>query len=156
MNPETKFLSPARNAMFGGLFDEFEGMWERPWILGLPHRRWMSPTLPAWTPRMDVFRKNGELIFKTDLPGMKKENIEVFVEDGDLVFKGERYEEKEIKKDEYFRAERSFGDFYRRLPLPETAVAENIVAKFTDGVLEVKVPMSKVEKKLVAKKVTIL
>ena len=86
---------------------------------------------------------------------MKKENIEVSVEDGDLVLKGERHEEKEIKKEDYFRAERSFGDFYRRLALPETAEAGKIVAKFTDGVLEVKVPISKAEKEHEAKKITI-
>ena len=80
MKPESKHLTSARVADVGELFDDLEGLWERPWFLGLPSGRWMKPTLPAWAPRMDVFRENGELVFKADLPGMKKENIEVSVE----------------------------------------------------------------------------
>ena len=57
MKPESKHLTPARGGMFGELFDDFEGLWERPWFMGLPSGRWMKPTLPAWAPRMDVFRR---------------------------------------------------------------------------------------------------
>jgi len=95
----------------------------------------------AWTPGIDVFEKDNALVTKIDLPGMKKEDIKVEIADGYLAISGERKTEAEDKKDDYYRCERGYGSFYRSVPLPEGAKAEDITATFADGVLEVNVPL---------------
>lgn len=94
----------------------------------------------AWTPRMDVFERGEHLIVKAELPGIKKEDVEVSLEDGDLVIRGEHKAEAEVKEEDYYRMERSYGSFYRRLPLPFEVTAEKIEANLADGVLEVRIP----------------
>jgi HSP20 family protein len=94
-----------------------------------------------WTPGIDVFEKDNKLVTKIDLPGMKKEDIRIEVADGYLAISGERKTEAEEKKDNYYRCEREYGSFYRSVPLPEGATAENIKATFAEGVLEVSVPL---------------
>ena len=95
----------------------------------------------AWTPGIDVFEKDNPLVTKIDLPGMKKEDIKVEIADGYLAISGERKTEAEEKKDDYYRCEREYGSFYRSVPLPDGAKAEDIKATFADGVLEVSVPL---------------
>ena len=73
-------------------------------------------------------------------PGMKKEDIRIFMEDGALVLQGERKEEEKVEKESYYLTECNYGSFYRRLPLTFAADTDKIAAKFTDGVL-VHVPM---------------
>lgn len=134
-------------AMFEELRDDFEHFWDRPWSpflqpFGKPLRRF-GKALAEWAPKMDVFEKNGNLVLKADLPGMTRQDIEVKMENGDLVLSGERKEEKEVKEDDFYRCERSFGSFYRRFPLDFEVDPNQITAKFTDGVLEVTVPIPK-------------
>lgn len=104
-----------------------------------PLRRLMElPT--AWTPRVDVYEQEGALVVKAELPGIRKEDVEVAIGEGNLIIRGERKAEAEVKEEHYYRMERSFGAFYRRLPLPEGVKTEAIEATFTDGVLAVRVP----------------
>ena len=77
---------------------------------------------------------------------MAREDIDVEIENGDLVIKGERHSEHEVKEEHAYRMERSFGSFYRRLPLPEGVKEEDISATYTDGVLEVRTPKAQAEK----------
>jgi HSP20 family protein len=95
----------------------------------------------AWNPRIDVFEKNNRLVTKVDLPGMKKEDVKVEVADGYLIISGERKNEVEEKKDEMYRCERAYGTFYRSVPLPPSVKLEDVKASFTDGVLEVSLPL---------------
>jgi HSP20 family protein len=99
----------------------------------------------AWTPTLDVYGQPGELVVKADLPGMKKEDIRICLEAGALVLQGERKEETKVEKESFYIAERSYGSFYRRLPLAFDADFSKIVAQFNDGVLEVHIPMPAVE-----------
>ncbi|WP_297440285.1 Hsp20/alpha crystallin family protein [Sulfurimonas sp.] len=89
-----------------------------------------------------VNTREGEYAYhiEVDLPGVKKEDISIEVVDGTLVISGERKEKKEIKKDNYYKTESSFGKFSRSFSLPEEADIENIHAESADGVLEVVVP----------------
>jgi len=97
--------------------------------------------MATWMPKMDVFEKEGELVLKADLPGVPKENVTVTVEDNYLVVAGDRKEEKEIKEENYYRMEREYGSFYRRLPLDFEVDPNLIKATFKEGILEVKVPI---------------
>lgn len=93
----------------------------------------------AWTPQLETFRRGDEIVVRADLPGLKKEDINVDVEDGILTISGERTDENEENRDGYYRSERSYGQFYRSIALPERADSEACEATFKDGVLEVTV-----------------
>jgi HSP20 family protein len=95
----------------------------------------------AWSPKIDVFEKDNRLVTRVDLPGMKKEDVSVEVTDGHLALSGERKRETEEKKDNFYRSEREYGSFYRAVPLPEGSRLEDVKATFSDGVLEVSVPL---------------
>ena len=86
-------------------------------------------------------------VFKADLPGVKKEEVKVEVEDGNvLVISGQRSREKEDKNDKWHRVERSSGQFTRRFRLPENAKTEEVKAGLENGVLTVTVPKAEVKK----------
>jgi HSP20 family protein len=95
----------------------------------------------AFTPAIDVFEKDNRLVTRVDLPGLKKEDVKVEVTDGQLTISGERKSEVEEKKEDFYRCERQYGSFYRALPLPEGVKLEDVKATFTEGVLEVSVPI---------------
>ena len=95
----------------------------------------------AFTPKADIFEHEGTLVIKAELPGVKKGDVEITMDDGDLVISGERKAESAIKDDDYYQGETRHGRFYRRLPLPAGAKLEQIKADHKDGVLEVRVPM---------------
>lgn len=109
-----------------------------PTLFGRPMRFGMELN---WAPKMDVYEKDGELFVKADLPGVKKENVTVTFEEGYLILKGERKEEKEIKEESYYRSECDYGAFLRRIPLDFEVDPGLIKAVFKDGVLEVRVPI---------------
>lgn len=94
-----------------------------------------------WFPGIDVFEKDNQLITKVDLPGLKKEDVMVEVTDGHLAISGERKTEAEEKKEQFYKCEREYGSFYRVVPLPEGVKLEDVKATFTDGVLEVSIPL---------------
>lgn len=133
---------PRPRAMFDELMNEIDQLWHRPWMTNLP---WTTRRFEKegfnFMPRIDVFNKDNQMIVKADLPGMKREDIQVLLEEGDLVLKGERKEETKVEKDDYYRAECMYGSFYRRIPLTFEVKPEDIAAKLTDGVLEVTVPV---------------
>jgi len=111
-----------------------------------PSFRWPTFALATseavgWSPGIDVFEKDHRLVTKVDLPGMKKEDVKVEVTDGHLAISGERKRETEEKKDNIYRREREYGSFYRAVPLPEGVKIEDVKASFSDGVLEVSVPL---------------
>jgi HSP20 family protein len=92
-----------------------------------------------------VFEKDGRLITKVDLPGMKREDVKVEVTDGHLTVSGTRKSEVEEKKDDFYRCEREYGSFYRAVPLPAGVKLDDVKATFADGVLEVSVPLPTTE-----------
>jgi HSP20 family protein len=89
---------------------------------------------------VDIYERAGNLVVKVDLPGVRKDDLEVALERGDLVIHGERKPEGELKDEDYYRAERPVGRFYRRMPLPFEASPEQVRASFTDGVLDISIP----------------
>lgn len=93
-----------------------------------------------FTPSINT--REGEFAYhiEVDLPGVSKENINVQIEDGSLVISGERKINNEVKEENYYKIESSFGSFSRSFSLPKEADVENIHAESKDGVLEVIVP----------------
>jgi HSP20 family protein len=94
-----------------------------------------------WTPAIEVSQRDGQLIVRADLPGMKPEDVKVEVADGALTIEGERKFEHEEDRGSMHRTERRYGRFYRMLPLPEDANVQQAQAKFENGVLQVTVPV---------------
>jgi len=122
----------------------FDDLFGRPsWRLPVEERGWM--------PALDVFEKEDRFVVKAELPGMKEEDIDVSVVGDTLSIKGEKKTETEVKEEDYYRCERSYGSFYRSIPLPPNVDANKIEASFDDGVLEVALPKSaKVKPKKIA------
>ncbi|XP_023530009.1 17.8 kDa class I heat shock protein-like [Cucurbita pepo subsp. pepo] len=118
----------------------------------------LSLSLDVWDPfggetsamantRIDWKETPEAHIFKADLPGMKKEEVKVEVEEGRVLqISGERSKEKEEKNDKWHRVERSSGKFMRRFRLPENAKVEEVKASIENGVLTVRVPKTKGKK----------
>jgi HSP20 family protein len=95
----------------------------------------------GWNPRIDVVKREGELILRADLPGVKPDEIKVEVEDGVLTVTGEHEQKTEEKKERYLRRERRWGSFSRSMALPEGVKSDDIEATTTDGVLELRIPV---------------
>ncbi len=104
----------------------------------------------VFAPALDLYETDQELVVKVELPGVKKENIEVSIRDNNLHIKGEKREEKEEKTETYHRVERVYGKFERVLPLPTYVKVDAAKAEFKDGVLEIRIPKAEEakEKKL--------
>jgi len=94
-----------------------------------------------WTPAVEIFEQDGNLVVYAELPGLNKEDVRVEVTDQGLVIQGERRREQEENRQGFYRSERSYGSFYRLIPLSEEVNAEEARANFNNGILEVTLPM---------------
>ena len=94
----------------------------------------------TWSPSVDIFETEGEIVVKAELPGMKREDITLHLENNVLTLRGERKFEKETKEENYHRIERSYGNFSRSFSIPATVDEEKIRADYRDGVLKIALP----------------
>lgn len=146
--------SLARREPFGRLQElqeEMERWFGRPFRL--PRMRFFEDGT-AWAPAVDVYDDGKEMVVKAELPGVAKDDMSIALEDDELVIKGERKSEKEVKEEHYYRMERQYGSFYRRLPVPAGTTAEAITASFKDGMLEIRMPKP-AEEKAAAKQIPV-
>jgi HSP20 family protein len=113
-------------------------------IFGDAYRRTDDDVLKGgdWTPPVDIFEnKEHEIVLRAELPGLKREDIDIRVENNTLTLRGERKQEtKEGSTDNYHRVERSYGSFSRSFSLPTTVNTEKVSATFADGVLTITLP----------------
>ena len=115
-----------------------------PWVEG---RTWPLATLRKsfgdfpWVPALEMKERDHTLTVHVDLPGIKKDEVSVTVTDRGLVIEGERTHEARDTENEWFTTERTYGKFYRLVPLPDGIKKEEVKATFKDGVLEVTVPL---------------
>jgi HSP20 family protein len=126
------------------IFDDFgfgrAGFGSRP-TSGFPSlwqhgsREWQT-----WTPEVEVFHRDNELVVRADLPGLSRDNVKVDVTDDRITIQGERKSEHEEKREGLYRSERSYGSFSRVIPLPEGTITDQAKATFKDGVLEITMP----------------
>jgi HSP20 family protein len=107
------------------------------WQGGGPGR---EGSMTAWAPRIEMGEKEGKLVISADLPGVKKDDLNVHIDDGSITIEGERRQERTVDERGYYQSERSYGSFYRSIPLPEGTDTENATAEFKDGVLQIEIP----------------
>jgi len=115
---------------------------------------WFRPLFPVerrgevgfWTPAIEMVEEKDKYVVKADLPGMKKEDIEVSVTQNMLAIKGERKIEEERKDKGYYYCERRYGSFVRSIALPGSVEVDKIKATYKDGVLTVELPKAEEEK----------
>ena len=93
-----------------------------------------------WSPQVELFERGNNFVVRADLPGLSREDVDVEVDDDALVIRGQRRSDFEDEQEGYYRSERSYGSFYRAIPLPEGVEASSCNATFKDGVLEVTLP----------------
>jgi HSP20 family protein len=106
-------------------------------------RAWRSDEPSAttsWSPAVDIFETEGDIVVKAELPGMDRKDIVLNLENNVLTLKGERRFEKETKEENYHRIERSYGGFSRSFSIPATVDEERIRADYKDGVLRILLP----------------
>ena len=142
----SRYLSP---------FEEMDHMFE-----DFLNRRFFTPT---WMPRMqltgltnmstsvDMFEDGADLVIKAEIPGMKKEDISVDFTGDVVTISGEKKSEEKTERKDFYRVERSFGSFCRKLRLPVDIKIDNATATFNDGVLELRMPKSESGKSSVRK-----
>ena len=99
-----------------------------------------SQLLSGWTPAIDLYEDKDNFYLKAELPGMKKEDIELSLHDGSISISGERKTENKYGEDELYRAERFFGRFQRTVTLPAPVASDKIKAQYRDGILTVTLP----------------
>lgn len=93
-----------------------------------------------WSPHLEMFEREGRLVIQADLPGVRKEDVRVDIDDDRVVLQGERRQETRREEQGFFHTERSYGAFHRVIPLPEGVDADQAKASFRDGVLEIELP----------------
>jgi HSP20 family protein len=144
---EPRALAPWRPSMdltrweseMDRMMDNFFGRSMRPWLPA----RWLRGNGEITEPVVvDVYEEKDEVVVKAELPGLDKNDIEVNISDSELTLKGEKKKEEEIKEENFYRRERSYGAFLRTVELPTDVQADKVKASFKDGVLEVRVPKS--------------
>jgi HSP20 family molecular chaperone IbpA len=128
--------------------DPFAALWNDPFAFfnreswpfhreSWPWRTSSQGTSGLWSPQIESFQRGDEFVVRADLPGLKREDVNVELSDDALTIHGERRDEHEEDREGYYRSERSYGSFYRVIPLPEGAIPESAKANFNNGVLEV-------------------
>jgi len=118
------------------LRDEIDRLFEEP----LSELARTSHLLSGWTPALDVYEDKDTLTVKAELPGMKKEDIDISLHDGCLSISGERKSEEKFEKADVYRAERFVGRFQRALTLPSPVAVDKVKAQYKDGVLTITLP----------------
>lgn len=101
---------------------------------------WRETGAEVWAPDVEVFQRNNELIIRADLPGLKRDEVSVEVTEDAVTLHGERKREHEEEREGVYRSERSYGSFYRVVPLPDGAMTDQAKANFSGGVLEIIMP----------------
>lgn len=121
----------------------WQSSWDRLFEEPFGFGGWLAPresVFADWMPAVNVYDEKNHLVVKADLPGMKKDEIKVFVTGSSLNITGERKDEREEKTAKMYRSERYFGRFHRSIMLPEPVNVAKIEAHYKDGILTVICP----------------
>ncbi len=141
MNSLTRWQRP-QMAMWPGfgrltdLRDEIDRLFEAP----LAELARSSHILSGWTPALDVYEDKDNVYVRVELPGMKKEDIDLSLHNGSLSISGERKSDESFKDAEVYREERFFGRFQRTVTLPTAVAGDKVKAQYKDGILTITLP----------------
>jgi len=152
---EKKALEPYRPSTWLSPFERMEELFEdffrrafeRPWWPSIS-RRFEEMEL---SPSVDIFEEGDDIVVKTELPGMTKDDIEVNLTENTITISGEKKREEKVERDNYYHLERSYGSFRRSFDLPAEVQTDKAKASFKNGVLEVRIPKTEEAKKKVQK-----
>ncbi len=98
-----------------------------------------------FVPTVDIREKENEMVIRAEIPGMEPNDVDVSLQEGNLVIKGEKKIENEDQKDTYYQMESKYGSFYRTIPVSREISEKDIKASFKNGVLTVQLPKNKVD-----------
>jgi HSP20 family protein len=138
-----KAISP-----FEEMEHRFGELFRRPFSLGpswFPRLR--MPEMEEISPIVDIFEEGGDVVVKAELPGMKKEDIDVKLTGNSITISGEKKKEEKVEKKNYYRMERSYGSFTRAFSLPAEVQTDKAKAQFAGGILQIRVPKTEEAKK---------
>lgn len=141
-----KYLSP-----FQEMEQMFEDFFQRRFFTPSWMPRLKFPEMPEVSASVDMFEEGNDLVIKAEIPGMKKDEISIDFTGDTITISGEKKSEERTERKDYYRVERSFGSFSRRLRLPVEIQVDKSQASFKDGVLEIRMPKSETEKHKVRK-----
>ncbi len=102
-------------------------------------------SMATWVPRIEMGEKDGKVCISADLPGVKKEDLDVHIDEDAVTISGERRQERTIDERGYYQSERSYGSFYRSIPLPDGTPTDAATAEFKDGVLQIEIPAPQIK-----------
>jgi HSP20 family protein len=133
----------AFDRLFDRMFDDFR-RWPSLWGAerGWPHRE-----VALRVPPVDVYEEKDQVVVKTELPGLGKDDVSLTLTEDTLTIKGEKKKEEEVKEEDYHRWERSYGSFVRTVELPVHVKSDEAKAEFKNGVLTVRLPKSEEAKR---------
>ena len=117
-----------------GLLDDVESLAREIWD------SWPFAFPDGFTPSLDIYEKDDHLVVKTELPGIKKSDLDISLEDGVLTIKAEKKQEEVTEEATYYASERAFGEYSRAISLPFPVDAEKVAASLKNGLLTVKLP----------------
>lgn len=129
----------APRALFPRWMERFEELFADVWPPVWPVLRFPEE-LAMRVPPLDVYEEGGSVVVKAELPGMKKDEIEIHVSGDELTISGKKEKEEKIERKDYRRVERSAGLFRRTVSLPAAVEPEKVTASYKDGVLEIRAP----------------
>lgn len=105
-----------------------------------------EPASRPWSPSVDIYETENELVLKADIPDVEPKNVGIQLENGTLTLKGERKFEQQANGKGFHRIERSYGSFVRAFSLPDTVEGEKVKADYKNGVLTITLPKKEVAK----------
>ena len=140
------WLSP-----FERMDDMFDELIRRPFGRHLLNRFPRTMDEIALSPSVDIFEEKDDVVLKTELPGMTKDDIEINLTDDMITLSGEKKHEEKIEEKNYYRCERSYGSFKRSFDLPAEVQSDKAKASFKNGVLEVRIPKTEEARKKAVK-----
>jgi len=149
MKPDRGLVSP-----FEEMERWFEEAFRRPFFAPSWMPRFKLPEFGTTYPTVDIFEDGTDVVVKAELPGMKKDDIDVNISDDVVTISGEKRTEEKVEKKDFYRVERSFGSFTRTLRLPSEIQSDKAKASFKDGILEVRIPKTEAAVQKV-KKITV-
>lgn len=147
LSPLSAIISGSPFALMRQMMDDMDqlfGSWHEPRSQGLQRHNQRGTQRPVslrnlWAPQVEIFERANNIVVRAELPGLNRDDVDVEIDDDALILRGERHNDVEEHEEGYYRSERSYGSFYRAIPLPQGTDPNTCSATFTDGVLEVSI-----------------